>query len=82
LKNTTKVKVSERAVIGRINRKLAPDNRQLRTSRSQRMILDVGQWYVIDTRFNGIIQPYKHMHLEDIARDVGALKDWEVLDLS
>jgi hypothetical protein len=34
------------------------------------MKLDVGYWYV---------QPYKHMALEDIARDVGVLKDWETI---
>jgi hypothetical protein len=37
---------------------------------------------VINTRINGIVQPYKHMPLPDIAREVGALKDWEEVDYS
>jgi hypothetical protein len=24
-----------------------------------------------------IVQPYEHMHLEDIAKEAGVLKDWE-----
>jgi hypothetical protein len=37
---------------------------------------------VINTRINGIVQPYKHMPLPDIAREVGVLKDWEEVDYS
>jgi hypothetical protein len=72
-----KAQVSERAIIGRINRVLAPQDMKLKTSRSEQMRLDVGYWYIINTRINGIVQPYKHMHLQDIAREVGVLKDWE-----
>jgi hypothetical protein len=75
----TKVPVSERAVIARINRALARQDMKLKTARSQRMQIDVGDWYVINTRLNGVVQPYKHMPLEDIARDVGVLKDWETV---
>jgi hypothetical protein len=50
---------------------------RLKTSCSERMRLDVGHWYVVNTRINGIVQAYKHMHLEDISREVGVLQDWE-----
>jgi hypothetical protein len=76
---STKAPVTERAIIQRINRALAPRDMVLKTARSTRMRLDVGYWYVVNTRINGIVQPYKHMHLEDIARDVGVLKDWETV---
>jgi len=37
---------------------------------------------VVNTRINGVVQPYKHMNLEDIAREVGVLKEWEAIDYS
>jgi hypothetical protein len=64
-------------VIARINRALAPQDMHLKTSRGWRMKLDVGDYYVVNTRINGIVQPYKHMDLQSIARDVGVLEDWE-----
>jgi hypothetical protein len=72
-----KATVSQRALIQRINRALAPDDMVLKTSRNERMRLDVGDWYVVNTRINGIVQPYKHRDLEDIGRELGVLKDWE-----
>jgi hypothetical protein len=73
----SKVPVSERAIIQRINRALAPRDMVLRTARGQQMQLDVGHWYVVNTRINGVVQPYKHMDLADIAQDVGVLWGWE-----
>jgi hypothetical protein len=70
-----KVKIAERAVIGRINRRLRDNDMKLLTARGGRMKLDVGFWYVINTRNGFVVQPYKHMDLADIAREVGALKD-------
>ena len=32
---------------------------------------------MINTRNGFVVQLYKHMDLADIAREVGALKDWE-----
>jgi hypothetical protein len=75
----TKVRVSERAVIGRINRVLAKQSMVLKTARGTRLQLDVGRWYVINTRINGIVQPYKHMALGGIAQELRVLKDWEVI---
>ena len=72
-----KAKVSERAVIGRFNRRLQDSGRKLLTARGWRMKLDVGDWYVVNLNNHSVVQPYKGMHLEDIARDVGALKAWE-----
>ena len=49
MKRAAKAKVSERAIIARINRALAPQDMQLKTSRGWRMKLDVGDYYVINT---------------------------------
>jgi hypothetical protein len=72
-----KVKVAERAVIGRINRRLRESDMKLLTARGWRLQSDVGYWYVINVRNGFVVRPYKHMDLEDIAREVGALKDRE-----
>jgi hypothetical protein len=74
---TTKVKVSGRALFARINRALIAEDMQLKVSRSERMRLDVGPYYVINTRINGIVQAYKYLSLEEIAEKVGVLKEWE-----
>ena len=72
-----KLGVSTRAVVQRINRKLAPDMEMLRKSRSVRSVLDVGEYYVINWRINGVMQ--KNVDVESLARELGVLKDWEKL---
>ncbi len=71
----TKMPVSERAIIQRINRKLKPDLEAVKVARSERMRLDVGQFYVIDYRMNAII--HHDVDLEQWGRDLGVLKPWE-----
>ena len=48
----TKMPVTERALIQRINRKLAADDEVLRTARSERVRLEVGQYYTANVRAN------------------------------
>ena len=73
-----KIQVSERAIIGRINRVLRQDDRVLKTARSERTQLQVGsRWYVVNTRINGVVSHYKDRDLEDIATELEVLKDWE-----
>lgn len=73
-----RVPVSVRAVIQRINRKLKPDFGALKTSRSERMRFDVGQFYIIDYQLNAI--QHHNVDPEALGREMGVLKDWEVLD--
>jgi hypothetical protein len=70
---TTKreVAISERALVARINRKLAPDLEQLHKSRR----LDVGDYYLVDHRINGVIG--KDVDVEALARELGVIKEWE-----
>jgi hypothetical protein len=71
------VPVSTRALIQRINRKLAADDMIIRTARSERARVDLGQYYVVNTRINGIVAPYKHLNLEDLGRELGVMAEWE-----
>lgn len=74
---TKKAQVSLRAVIQRINRKLKPDLEALKTSRSERMRLDVGQFYIVDYSVNAI----QHHNVEPgaLGRELGVLAAWEVV---
>jgi len=72
-----KLPVSVKAAIQRINRRLRSDDQQVRTARSERLRLDVGWHYVIDTRRNFISE--KDVDLEELGREVGALQDYETI---
>ena len=72
-----KVPVTERSVVARVNRRLASDGEQLKPARSERLRAQVGDWYVLDVKLNGISR--KDVNLEAIARECGALQDWEVV---
>lgn len=74
--STPSVSVSVGAVIRRINRRL-PEGEILRTSRSARQALDLGWYWVHDTRRNLSLET--HVALEAFAREVGALMDHETL---
>jgi hypothetical protein len=69
------VAVGERALIARINRKLAHDDQALRTTRGERAYLDLGSFYILNLRTN-FIDAYR-VSLEDLGREVGALKPYE-----
>ena len=72
----TKLAVSERAVVQRINRKLAPE-RKLCKSRSVRMSIDVGQWFVVNCRINGV--QLKDVDVPSLAKELGVLREWETV---
>jgi hypothetical protein len=70
-----KIGVTMRAVIQRINRKLAPDDEVLRAARSERMRMEYGDYYVIGTRVGGVNE--KNIDPETMARELGVLHPWE-----
>lgn len=74
-----KVPVTTRALIQRINRKLAHEDEKLLTARLYRGHEDsnVGRYYIIDTRRN-IIED-DHVDLETFARDLKVMEGWEEL---
>lgn len=72
-----KVPVSQKALMQRINRRLAEDGWVVRTSRSSRAVFDLGQHYVLDPSINNIIET--HVDLEAFGHELGALRAWEAL---
>jgi len=73
----TKVLISERGVIQRINRVLAKDDEVLKKSRGATRH-QLGDFYIVDIHRNFVID--KDVNLEDLARKKGVLSDWEALD--
>ena len=70
-----RVKISVRAAIQRINRKLKPKGRVLKTARTEQAEDDYGRYYVIDLRRNGVVD--MHVNLDDIGSELYVLADWE-----
>ena len=72
----TKVPISERALLQRINRRLKPDLQAVKTVRDVgRRRLDYGFFYRVDYRMNAVLD--HHLDLEEMGRDLGVLKPWE-----
>lgn len=67
--------VTERAIIQRINRKLADDDLVLKTTRGANLQRSVGAHYVIDVQRNFITNT--HIDPETYARELGVLAHWE-----
>jgi hypothetical protein len=71
--------VSERALIGRINRRLDRDNKKLFKSRpGSRLEANVGRFYVVDVWRNTVVDT--HVDLESYGRELGVLAEWEQLE--
>lgn len=75
----TSVPVSERAVIQRINRALAPRGKKMCKTRGERAYLELGDYYVIDISRNRIVD--QNIGLEAFARELGVLAPYERLDM-
>lgn len=73
----TGVPVSTRALLQRINRKLAEGDEQLKTARSDRARLELGDYYVIDVNRN--VVRGKNVDPETLGRELGVLKGWETV---
>lgn len=69
------VPVSTRALIQRINRKLAERDQVLRTARGERARTELGDYFVIDVHRN-VLTLYR-VNLEVLGRELGALQPWE-----
>jgi hypothetical protein len=70
-----KVQITERALIQRINRKLAKDMEQLKTARTESVERDVGKYFVLDLHRNAIIQT--NVDPEELGRKIEVLQAWE-----
>jgi len=78
-------KVSEGALIQRINRRIGGYDRKtctawgkrLRKLRGDRWWLDFGSYYTVDWNTGNLRD--RHIVLEEYGREVGALAEWEAL---
>jgi hypothetical protein len=76
--NAPKVTVSARAVLARVNRKLAAEGSVLRRCRQgSHNHDDLGDYYMVNLNTNGIFKV--QCELEEEARELGVLGEWEVL---
>ena len=72
---STKVPVSERALIQRINRKLRHDDEMLKVARGGRTEQSVGRYYIINFNRNWIVS--QNVDPETVGRELGVLAEWE-----
>lgn len=72
----TKLPVSERALLQRLNRKLRADGEVIKRARGN-VWTTLGDYYVVDVERNCIAQ--HHVDVEDLARELGVLQPWESL---
>jgi hypothetical protein len=71
----TMAAVSLRALIQRINRKLALDDEKLKASRGARAIQDLGDYYILD--FSRNVISAKYVDPESLGREMEVLAPWE-----
>ena len=73
------ITVSEKAIIGRINRVLAKKSLLLKKTRLRSLSLDtLGRYYILDTRTKTLVD--SHFPLERYAKDLGVLSVHEQLE--
>jgi hypothetical protein len=72
---TVSVPVTLRALIQRINRKLADSGQCLKAARGEKARQEVGDYYTVDVRLNFLVE--KDVDPETLGRDLGVLKVWE-----
>jgi hypothetical protein len=69
------VPVTTRALIQRINRKLAPQYRQLKVARGEKWRNEVGDYCILDADRNIVAET--HVDVVALARELGAMQAWE-----
>ena len=74
-----KVQVTTRALVQRIDRLLAKDGQMLKKTRKKsRWFSETGEYFIINFNQNAIVA--KHVDLEKLGRELGALKDYEEIE--
>ena len=73
----TKVQITERALMQRIQRKLKHQDELLRKNASLRWQTDLGDFYIVDANRNILLSA--HHNLEQLGRELGALRPYEEL---
>jgi hypothetical protein len=71
------VPISHRALWQRVDRKLRQRDELLKAARSERGRQQLGDYFVISSKYGGIVQD--HVDIETLARKLGVLKSWEAV---
>ena len=69
------IKLTNRALVARINRSLAACDQKLRKSRGERARFDLGDYFVVDVPGRHIID--KYIDVEALGRELGVLRPSE-----
>jgi hypothetical protein len=78
MKTATKVLVSRRALLQRLNRVLTEAHLLLKKTKGSRMKKQLGDYYLIDLRRNALVD--KDVSLEALGRKHAVLAAWERLE--
>jgi hypothetical protein len=73
----TKVPVSERALVQRLNRHLSKEGQVLKKLRGERWRGDLGDYYIVDEHRN--IVAASHVNPVALAQEIGVLAAWETV---
>jgi hypothetical protein len=73
-----KIPVTRRALTQRINRVLAKENQKLLASRSWGAKSNLGDYHIVDTYRNAVVD--YHIDLVKLAKEMHVLADWEKLE--
>ena len=79
-KKQQKVPVTNRAVIQRINRRLKADDEVLKKARGAAAQGSLGDYYIVNVRYNAIGAGGTNVDPEKYARELGVLADYEVVE--
>lgn len=74
----TKAPVSRRALIQRLNRKLAKDGLTVKKTSGKRAKADLGEYFVLDWKRSSAVQ--LHVDLEKLGHKYGVLAEWERME--
>ena len=72
-----KVNISARALIQRLNRKLAPNKVIKSNRRSDRLTEEMGAHYVLDLKAGRVAE--RHVDLAALGKKLGVMESWEQL---
>jgi hypothetical protein len=73
----SKLQITERALIQRINRRLREGGAQLRTARTPQVETSVGHHFIVDLNCDAITT--QNVDLEVLGRELGVIHPWEEL---
>jgi hypothetical protein len=67
--------VTTSALVGRINRKLAPDEQSLRTPRGRHARVQLGAFHIVYVRLKVMVMT--HVNVGALGRELGVLESYE-----